>query len=88
MGLFDSLLGNASEVDTGRLEGEFATLLVAGEQIEHAYRLFRDLIVFTNKRLIMLDKQGLTGKKKEFLSVPYSKYPGRINLHQDSILRR
>lgn len=72
MGLFDSLLGNASEVDTGRLESEFATLLIDGERIEHAYRLFRDLIVFTNKRLIMMDKQGLTGKKKEFLSVPYS----------------
>ncbi len=72
MGLFDTLLGNASEVDTGRLESDFATLLVDGERVEHAYRLFRDLIVFTNKRLIMLDKQGLTGKKKEFLSVPYS----------------
>lgn len=72
MGLFGNLLGNASEVDTGRLEGDFATLLVDGEQIEHAYRLFRNLIVFTNKRLIMVDKQGMTGKKKEFLSVPYS----------------
>ncbi len=72
MGLFDTLLGNASEVDTGRLESEFATLLVDGERVEHAYRLFRDLIVFTNKRLITMDKQGLTGKKKEFLSIPYS----------------
>ncbi len=72
MGLFDNLLGNASEVDVRGLEGEFATLLVPGEGIEHAYRLWRDLIVFTNKRLILLDKQGLTGKKKEFLSVPYS----------------
>ncbi len=72
MGLFDNLLGNASEVNTSSLESEFATLLINGEQIEHAYRLFRDLIVFTNKRLIMMDKQGLTGKKKEFLSIPYS----------------
>jgi hypothetical protein len=72
MGLFDNLLGNASEVNTSSLESEFATLLISGEQIEHAYRLFRDLIVFTNKRLIMMDKQGLTGKKKEFLSIPYS----------------
>lgn len=71
MGLFDNLLGNASEVNTERLESEFATLLIRGEQIEHAYRLFRDLIVFTNKRLIMVDKQGLTGKKVEFVSIPY-----------------
>lgn len=72
MGLLDNLFGNASEVDGRRLESEFATLFVTGEQIEHAYRLFRDLIVFTNKRLIMVDKQELTGKKKEFLSIPYS----------------
>jgi hypothetical protein len=71
MGLFDNLLGNTSEVNTQRLESEFATLLISGEQIEHAYRLFRDLIVFTNKRLIMVDKQGLTGKKVEFVSIPY-----------------
>lgn len=71
MGLFDNLFGNASEVNAERLESEFATLLISGEQIEHAYRLFRDLIVFTNKRLIMTDKQGLTGKKVEFVSIPY-----------------
>jgi hypothetical protein len=40
-GLFDTLLGNASEVNTQRLESEFAMLLISGEQIEHAYRLFR-----------------------------------------------
>jgi len=71
MGLFDNLLGTASEVNTERLESEFATLLVDGERIEHAYRLFRDLIVFTNKRLVMADKQGLTGKKVELVSIPY-----------------
>ena len=38
MGLFGNLLGNASEVDTGRLESDFATLLVDGERVEHAYR--------------------------------------------------
>ena len=71
MGLFDNLLGNASEVDAGKLEGEFKTLLAKGEQIEHAYRLFRDLLVFTNKRFITVDKEG-TGKKRTYMSVPYS----------------
>ena len=71
MGLFDNLLGNASEVDAGKLEGEFKTLLAQGEQIEHAYRLFRDLLVFTNKRFITVDKEG-TGKKRTYMSVPYS----------------
>ena len=71
MGLFDALLGNASEVDTGKLEDTILPLLVSGEQIEHGFRLVRDLIIFTNKRLILVDKQGLSGKKQEVLSIPY-----------------
>ena len=39
MGVFDTLLGNASEVNTQRLESEFVKLLITSEQIEHAYRL-------------------------------------------------
>ncbi len=34
------------------------------EKVEHAYKLIRDLIVFTNRRLILVDKQGVTGKKQ------------------------
>ncbi|MGI6456577.1 MAG: PH domain-containing protein [bacterium] len=71
MGLFDMLLGNASEIDTQRLEEEFSTILVDGERIEHASRLVRDLIVFTDKRIVLVDKQGLTGKKRTWLSIPY-----------------
>jgi Bacterial PH domain len=71
MGLFDMLLGNASEVDPKQLEKLIVPLLVTDEKVEHAYRLIRDLIVFTNKRLILVDKQGLTGKKQEILSIPY-----------------
>ena len=71
MGLFDALLGNASEVDTGELEAIISPLLVDGEGVEHAYKLLRDLIVFTDKRLILVNKQGVTGKKQEILTVPY-----------------
>lgn len=42
-----------------------------GERIEKAYQLLRDLFVFTNKRLILVDKQGLTGSKVEHRSLPY-----------------
>jgi hypothetical protein len=62
MGLLGALLGNASEVNASKLEKEFATLLIEGEKIQHAYKLFRDLIVFTNYRLFLVDKQGMTGK--------------------------
>jgi hypothetical protein len=47
-------------------------LLVAGETALAAYRTFRDAAIFTNKRLIVRDAQGLTGKKVEIYSLPYS----------------
>jgi hypothetical protein len=53
------------------LENEFFQLLIDGEEIQHAYKLFRDLIVFTNLRLFLVNKQGMTGKKREYTSVPY-----------------
>ena len=71
MGIVSSLLGNASEVDPNRLEAEFAEILIPDEQIERVYKVVRDLIVFTNKRLILVDHQGITGRKVEHLSIPY-----------------
>lgn len=71
MGLLDGLLGNASEVDASKLEDDFAEVMAAGERIENAYQLVRDLFIFTNKRLLLVDKQGLTGNKVEYHSLPY-----------------
>ena len=48
-------------------------LLVDGEQAVAAYKTFRDSAIFTNKRLIVRDAQGLTGKKVEVYSLPYSR---------------
>lgn len=47
--------------------------LLADEQIIGAYQSVRDGVVFTNKRIIAINVQGLTGKKKDFTSIPYSK---------------
>ena len=47
-------------------------LLVNGEIAVAAYKTFRDSAIFTNKRLIVRDAQGLTGKKVEVYSLPYS----------------
>ena len=47
-------------------------LLVAGETAVAAYKTFRDTAIFTNKRLIVRDAQGLRGKKVEIYSLPYS----------------
>ena len=71
MGFLSALIGNASEVDASILEKEFSELLIDGEQIQNAYKLFRDLIVFTNFRLFLVNKQGVTGKKREYTCVPY-----------------
>lgn len=71
MGLLDGLMGNASEIEPSKIEDDFAQVLAPEERIEGAYQLIRDLFVFTNKRLILVDKQGLTGSKVEYHSLPY-----------------
>ena len=48
-------------------------LLIDGEQVIGAYKAMRDYCVFTNKRVIAVNVQGMTGKKKDFTSLPYSK---------------
>lgn len=71
MGLFSGLIGNASQKDTDKVERQLEDILVPGEQVELAFVLIRDLIVFTEKRLILVDKQGVTGKKTSYKSIPY-----------------
>jgi len=71
MGLLDGLLGHASEINIDEIKKEFNTLLASEERIEKAYKLIRDLFVFTNKRLILVNKQGLTGTKVDYHSIPY-----------------
>jgi hypothetical protein len=71
MGLMDGLLGNASEIKLEDIQKEMGHLLANGEKIEKAYKLIRDLFLFTDKRLILVDKQGVTGKKVEYHSIPY-----------------
>lgn len=71
MGLLDGMLGNASKIDAEKIQKEFAQLLAPNETVEHAYQLIRDYFVFTDKRLVLVDKQGLTGSKVEYHSIPY-----------------
>ncbi len=48
-------------------------MLIDGESIVASYQSIRDGVVFTTKRIIAINVQGLTGKKKDFTSIPYSK---------------
>ena len=61
MGLIDTLLGHAGEKPVDKLAEEFAPLLAPGETLQRAFGLVRDLIVFTDRRMILVDKQGVTG---------------------------
>ena len=71
MGLLDGVLGNASKIDPSKIQEEFRQILAPGERVEHAYQLIRDYFVFTDKRFVLVDKQGLTGRKVEYHSIPY-----------------
>lgn len=71
MGLLSGLLGNASAVDTAAVEQELSRILLPAEEVHRAYRVLRDLFIFTSRRLILVDKQGLTGSKVSFISIPY-----------------
>jgi len=71
MGLLDGMLGNASKIDPAKIQQEFAQILAAGERVEHAYQLIRDYFVFTDKRFVIVDKQGMTGSKVAYHSIPY-----------------
>lgn len=54
-------------------EDIISPLFVEGEQIIGTYQAIRDGVVFTNKRIIAINVQGVTGKKKDISSLPYSK---------------
>lgn len=71
MGLFDGLLGNASELKPEEVQKEISKILATTETVQNAFKVIRDTFIFTNKRLILIDKQGVTGKKVEYLSIPY-----------------
>ncbi|MDU4752657.1 MAG: PH domain-containing protein, partial [Clostridium butyricum] len=52
---------------------QITPLLISGECLISSYKTIRDFVVFTNKRVIAVNVQGITGSKKDFTSLPYSK---------------
>ena len=71
MGLLSALLGNAAEADVADVDQQLEQILADDEQVERAFRLVRDLLIFTNRRFILVDRQGMTGKKTTYHSIPY-----------------
>lgn len=61
------------EIDANEAHSLVAMMLVDGESLFAAFKTVRDHVVFTNKRVIAINIQGMTGKKKDYTSLPYSK---------------
>lgn len=62
-----------SRVSNDSIEDKISSLLIDGETIISAYKAVRDFVCFTNKRVISVNVQGITGKKKDYTSMPYAK---------------
>ena len=69
--MLQGIFGNATEVDTKSLQKDLDAILIEGEKVTKGFRLVRDYFVFTDRRLILVDKQGISGKKAEYHSIPY-----------------
>jgi hypothetical protein len=61
------------QVSIAEVSGQIQPLLVDGEELFSAFKGMRDYVAFTSKRIIAVNVQGITGKKKDFTSLPYSK---------------
>ena len=84
---------NLKPISTDAVRDEVAGLLIDGEEVVMAFQTVRDQLLFTNKRIISIDVQGITGKRKSFSTLPYSKIqyfsiqtPGFAELFSDSEL--
>lgn len=60
-------------VSNDQFAGYISGMLLDNEEIVQTYQSIRDGVVFTNARIIAINVQGITGKKKDFTSLPYSK---------------
>jgi len=72
MGIFTGVAKNTGSSEAKKFSSDYGQLLVDGEIIEVGFVVVRDTLLFTNKRLILVDIQGLSGKQIEYLSIPYS----------------
>ena len=84
---------NLKPISAEEVRGEVSALLISDERVVSAFKTIRDQLIFTNKRIISIDVQGITGARKSFTSLPYSKIqffsiqtPGFVEFVPDSEL--
>ncbi len=67
--IMQGLAGNLSEMSVGQLNSEFGAYLMQGETIDTGFKLIRDVVIITDKRILFFDKQGATGQKMRVESI-------------------
>ena len=67
MALLSRLLGHASDLTPEQTREELDGILLPEEPVEVAFKVIRDLFVFTDRRLILVDKQGVTRRKINYM---------------------
>lgn len=84
---------NLKQIKVDSVKKDVTALLIDGEEVAMAFQTVRDQLVFTNKRIIAIDVQGITGKRRSYSIMPYSKIqyfsiqtPGLAELFSDSEL--
>ena len=84
---------NLKPISLDAVRKDVPRLLVRGETIVAAFQTVRDQMIFTNKRILSIDVHGITGKRKSFSTLPYSRIqffaiqtPGLLELVPDSEL--
>jgi len=71
--VMDANIINLKEISLQSVRPEVPTLLVNGENMVMAFQTVRDQVIFTDKRIFVVNVQGITGKRTSYFSYPYSK---------------
>lgn len=69
----DNAVFNLKPINEKEVQKDVFGLFVSGESMLGAFKTIRDQVIFTNKRIITIDVQGVTGKRKDYSTLPYSK---------------
>lgn len=69
----NSTFAKLRPIDENVFASDIAPMFTSDENIIATYQGMRDGVVFTNKRIIAINVQGLSGKKKDFTSMPYNR---------------
>ena len=69
----NSVIFKLSPVDKSKMLQPVNDFLIEGEEVLSVFKTVRDQLIFTNMRIIAANVQGVTGKKVDYTSIPYSK---------------